>query len=406
MTLNRWNDITFKKNEMNENVVLPLYIKDTDHDWCQQQSKKGQARHISYYCIILLQQQINQNYSRIIIEANDKSNWWCSGSNTEALLNFYFLFVQKDHRPKHSVLSNLNATVILNTSCLKNQILNECHHNSHMHWIIVINQESKQSRTMPIIMKLLSCIISISFVFINAIVVVSFHTGNPTTNTHTTKYTTLSKERYMYLRSQSFSTSLSYKNNKDEDHRIITKKSRVISSTPIKNLITVETLEQFLSILNETKADVTVVRFFAPWCKVRIKNIVISISILLSKITNVISNSVLLIFNFVIFNVDAVHLFLGLCIDCSIIPPTCKTKSKCHIPQYISNFKELKSIQRIECYDCTIWAYLLLGHTSWRNETSSPWLEEIWESSKIYNSGILQFGWCRNFIMTDTGIQL
>lgn len=62
--------------------------------------------------------------------------------------------------------------------------------------------------------------------------------------------------------------SLSFKVNDDDDVKaVIPKKKRVVSSTPIKNLIPVNTLEEYLSLMNEHKEDVVVIRFYAPWCK-------------------------------------------------------------------------------------------------------------------------------------------
>ncbi len=64
---------------------------------------------------------------------------------------------------------------------------------------------------------------------------------------------------------QSLSTLNFKTEDKDEN---ITKKSRVLKSTPIKNLVSIETMDDFRSIINERKSDVLVARFFSPWCKV------------------------------------------------------------------------------------------------------------------------------------------
>ncbi len=52
---------------------------------------------------------------------------------------------------------------------------------------------------------------------------------------------------------------------------VLTKKkpSRVIKSTPLKNVITVETLDEFTHHLDSNPNKLVVVRFFASWCKVR-----------------------------------------------------------------------------------------------------------------------------------------
>lgn len=59
-----------------------------------------------------------------------------------------------------------------------------------------------------------------------------------------------------------------YFKSKDENE-FLTKKSRVIRSTPVKNLVTIDSIEEFYSSLRNNKSHVKVVRFYAPWCKVR-----------------------------------------------------------------------------------------------------------------------------------------
>ena len=49
---------------------------------------------------------------------------------------------------------------------------------------------------------------------------------------------------------------------------MMTKKSRVVKSTPIKNLIHVSTLEEFVNVMEHESTNVVVARFYAPWCKV------------------------------------------------------------------------------------------------------------------------------------------
>jgi len=69
------------------------------------------------------------------------------------------------------------------------------------------------------------------------------------------------------------STVLSYKNTDDDDDNsvkevVIKKKRRVVSSTPIKNLFAVDTMEDYAEFMEQHKTDLVVIRFFAPWCKV------------------------------------------------------------------------------------------------------------------------------------------
>jgi len=68
------------------------------------------------------------------------------------------------------------------------------------------------------------------------------------------------------------STVLSYKNTDDDDDNsvkevVIKKKRRVVSSTPIKNLFAVDTIEDYAEFMEQHKTDLVVIRFFAPWCK-------------------------------------------------------------------------------------------------------------------------------------------
>lgn len=46
------------------------------------------------------------------------------------------------------------------------------------------------------------------------------------------------------------------------------KKKRVVSSTPIHNLVSVDTIEEYKEFMDEHKTDLVVIRFYAPWCKV------------------------------------------------------------------------------------------------------------------------------------------
>jgi thiol-disulfide isomerase/thioredoxin len=43
--------------------------------------------------------------------------------------------------------------------------------------------------------------------------------------------------------------------------------SRVISSTPIKNLVTLDNLDDFIACMKKNEDKVVVVRFFANWCQ-------------------------------------------------------------------------------------------------------------------------------------------
>lgn len=73
--------------------------------------------------------------------------------------------------------------------------------------------------------------------------------------------------------------TLKYKNIDDEDEGNVTyekmeetverkRSSRVISTTPMKNLVTVDNLDEFNTCINSNKDTVIVARFFASWCKV------------------------------------------------------------------------------------------------------------------------------------------
>ena len=85
----------------------------------------------------------------------------------------------------------------------------------------------------------------------------------------------------------SIQSSLYYKADDDDDDDTVNKKdirevivekenlvskkqSRVVSrSTPNKNIVTLETLDDFIDYMYLNKEKVVVVRFFASWCKVR-----------------------------------------------------------------------------------------------------------------------------------------
>lgn len=76
-------------------------------------------------------------------------------------------------------------------------------------------------------------------------------------------------------------SSLQYKHTHEEDEgSVATEKlkkpverrkssfSRVLSSTPIANLVNVDNLEDFIKCMDNNKDKVVVVRFHASWCQV------------------------------------------------------------------------------------------------------------------------------------------
>jgi hypothetical protein len=72
-------------------------------------------------------------------------------------------------------------------------------------------------------------------------------------------------------------SKLQYKSDKgivDDGNIVVTevkrkKSSRVVSSTPIHNVLTIESLDDFTKYMDSTSdKQVTVVRFFASWCQV------------------------------------------------------------------------------------------------------------------------------------------
>ncbi len=76
-------------------------------------------------------------------------------------------------------------------------------------------------------------------------------------------------------------SSLQYKHTNEEDEgNVATEElkkpverrkpsfSRVLSSTPIANLVNVDNLEDFVKCMDDNKDKVVVVRFYASWCQV------------------------------------------------------------------------------------------------------------------------------------------
>ena len=64
-------------------------------------------------------------------------------------------------------------------------------------------------------------------------------------------------------------TKLRFKGS-DDDYvqKAIPKKSRVLKSTPIKNLIPVDSLEHFVKTMKDNSSNVVVIRAYSPFCKV------------------------------------------------------------------------------------------------------------------------------------------
>lgn len=114
-------------------------------------------------------------------------------------------------------------------------------------------------------------VIVLSLIF-NIQIAVSFHhsLGQTFFRTKSSSFSN-SKNESPRIRINLHMSTLSHKNN--DAHEVITKTklSRVTKSTPIKNLISADTrtLEEIISILSEHQSDMIVVRFYAPWCKVR-----------------------------------------------------------------------------------------------------------------------------------------
>jgi len=76
-------------------------------------------------------------------------------------------------------------------------------------------------------------------------------------------------------------SSLMYKNHDvDEDvKRVVKRNKRVINSTPINNLIRIDTLDEYMSHLNKYNDTVVVARIHSPWCKVRNTDLYFSLNL-------------------------------------------------------------------------------------------------------------------------------
>jgi thiol-disulfide isomerase/thioredoxin len=90
--------------------------------------------------------------------------------------------------------------------------------------------------------------------------------------------TTVAMAKSPFKRAFAFNFRLNYKNSDDDDneknklsHQNIQKKAnvRVLKSTPIKNVIQIESLNEFESYMESIQNQqlLVVVRFYATWCK-------------------------------------------------------------------------------------------------------------------------------------------
>lgn len=105
-------------------------------------------------------------------------------------------------------------------------------------------------------MTLLYFLVFVFLFFFNIQTVTSFHSGHTFLHSKSTVSSIHESTRIYNL------PTLSFKNDSNE---IRIKKSRVTGSTPIHNLIAIDTLEDLSAILDQS--DVVVVRFYSPWCK-------------------------------------------------------------------------------------------------------------------------------------------
>lgn len=52
-----------------------------------------------------------------------------------------------------------------------------------------------------------------------------------------------------------------------EIKKVIKKKTRVVNSTPIQNLVPIDTLEEYNLAMSQHETDIVVIRFYSTWCK-------------------------------------------------------------------------------------------------------------------------------------------
>lgn len=153
------------------------------------------------------------------------------------------------------------------------------------------------------------------------------------------------------------------------------KKSRVVKSTPLLNLLSIDTFEDFTSTLKQHHSDIIVVRFHSPWCKVWL-HIFLDHDIVLA--------TCILTFH---------SKFTVMCINCTFLPPTCTKISTCNIYQCVYDRFQSRSPQRFEYSNCPIWTYLYSKQISGRNETDEEKLEIIWNRCETHCWWVLQIGW-------------
>lgn len=86
--------------------------------------------------------------------------------------------------------------------------------------------------------------------------------------------TTLTTTKRISQRTHLTYSSFKVNDDDDDDNAVAdvktvipAKKRRVVRSTPIKNLISLDTPEEFNTLMKKHENDIVVIRFFAPWCK-------------------------------------------------------------------------------------------------------------------------------------------
>ena len=93
------------------------------------------------------------------------------------------------------------------------------------------------------------------------------------TNTSPLHYNMQDKPTTLLFKVIEEDDTIAIDNNKEMNQVVVekehlVKKSRVVRSTPIKNVVTLETMDDFKQHIDSNQDKVVVVRFFATWCRV------------------------------------------------------------------------------------------------------------------------------------------
>ena len=122
------------------------------------------------------------------------------------------------------------------------------------------------------------------------------------TNTNPLHYNTQDKTSPLLFKVNEEDDTIAIENNKEMNQVLVekeqlVKKSRVVRSTPIKNVVTLETMDDFKQHIESNEDKVVVVRFFASWCRVSSYRIMCHASCSLFTAVKV------LIFTYILFRV-------------------------------------------------------------------------------------------------------